>query len=181
MKWPRAVVVCLVTLVAASASAQDVASPVSAQDRDHGSFLGDVVKQVALDPTTYAPAIMAWGATRLDWRSSQVFFRNGYYEHNPRFTVSGLPDDTAIGYADGNRKISIDAVANLQFSLLNNFPERVIERLLIRRYPQHRKLLRTIGWIERSVAASYWAYRLSAGHLRQWQENERRARRLGYR
>jgi hypothetical protein len=172
MKLSRAIVVCLFTLAA---------SPVSAQDQEHESFLRDVVKQVFLDPTTYAPAVVAWHATRLDWRSSQVFFQNGFYEDNPRFTISGRGHDTAIGYAAGNRKIFIDAVANLQFSLVNNLPERVIERLLIRRYPHHRKLLRAIGWIERSAVASYWAYRLSARHFRQWQENERRAAQLGYR
>ena len=59
--------------------------------------------------------------------------------------------------------------------------ERVIERLLMPRYPNHRKLLRAIGWIERSAVASYWTHRLSAGHFRQWQENERRTQQLGYR
>jgi hypothetical protein len=157
-----------------------VASSVAAQDPDRGSFVPDVVKQVFLDPTTYAPAIIAWKATRLDWQSSQIFFQNGYVEHNPHFTVSGRADDTAIGYAAGNRQILTGAIANLQLSLLNNVSERVIERVLISRYPNHRKLLRTIGWIERSAMASIWSYRLSAGHFRQWQENERLARQLGY-
>lgn len=142
--------------------------------------MGDVVKKVALDPTTYAPAIVAWTATQLDWQSSQVFFRNGWFEHNSRFTVSGRHDDIAIGYAAGNRQILTDALAVLQVSMVNNVSERVIERMLMRRYPNHRKLLRTIGWIERSAMASYWSYKLSAGHLRQWQKNERLVRQLGY-
>lgn len=167
----RVIVVALMMLVASS---------VSAQDQDHASFVPDVLKRVILDPTTYAPAIVAWEATRLDWQSSQIFFRNGLFEHNPRFTVSGRGDDTAIGYAAGNRQIFTDSIANLQLSLVNNVSERAMERLLIPRYPNHRKLLRTIGWIERSAMASYWSYRLSAGHFRQWQENERRAQQLGY-
>ena len=170
MNLPRTTVACLMMLLASSVSAQE-----------RGSFLRDVVREVVLDPTTCAPAIVAWEATRLDWRSSQIFFENGWSERNPRFTVSGRADDTAIGYAAGNRKIFTDAVANLQLSLINNIPERVLERLLIQRYPHHRKLFRAIGWIERSAVASYWAYRLSAGHFRQWQANERRAKRLGYR
>ncbi len=97
------------------------ASSVSAQDRDHASFVPDVVKKVILDPTTYAPAIVAWEATCLDWQSSQIFFRNG--------------------------------LSNLQLSLVNNVSARAM--------------------------ASYWSYRLSAGHFRQWQENERRAQQLG--
>jgi hypothetical protein len=171
MSLSRMIVVALMMLVASSGAAQD---------QDHASFVPDVVKKVILDPTTYAPAIVAWEATRLDWQSSQIFFRNGLFEHNPRFTVSGRGDDTAIGYAAGNRQIFTDSIANLQLSLVNNVSERVMERLLMPRYPNHRKLLRTIGWIERSAMASYWSYRLSAGHFRQWQENERRARQLGY-
>jgi hypothetical protein len=62
--------------------------------------------------------------------------------------------------------------------VVNNVSARVLERLLMPRYPNHRKLLRTIGWIERNAIASYWSYRLSAGHLRQWQENERRGYQL---
>jgi len=101
-------------------------------------------------------------------------------EHNPRFTVSGRSDDTAIDDEAGKRLILADAIGNLQRSLLNNVSMRVLERLLMRRSPNHQKLLRTIGWIERSALASYWSYRLSAGHFRQWQENERRAQQLGY-
>jgi hypothetical protein len=62
--------------------------------------------------------------------------------------------------------------------VVNNVSERVLERLLMRRYPSHRRLLRTIGWIERSALASYWSYRLSAAHFRQWHENERQPRTL---
>lgn len=171
MVLSRAIVVALMMLVASS---------VSAQNQDHASFVPDVLKKVIFDPTTYAPAVVAWEATRLDWRSSQIFFQNGSFEHNPRFTVSGRNDDIAISYAAGNRQILTDAIANLQFSLVNNVSARVIERLLMRRYPNYPKLLRAIGWIERSAAASYWSYRLSADHFRQWQENARRAQQLSY-
>lgn len=171
MNLSRAIVVALMMLVASS---------VSAQDPDRASFAPDVIKKVLVDPTTYVPAIVAWGATRLDWRSSQVFFQSGWFEHNSRYTVSGRGDDIAIGYAAGNRQIFRESIADLQLSLVNNVSARVMERLLIPRYPNHRKLLRTIGWVERSAMASYWSYRLSAGHFRQWQENERRARQLGY-
>jgi hypothetical protein len=157
-----------------------VASSVSAQDADHTSFVPGVVKSVILDPTTYAPAIVAWETTHLDWRSSQPFFRNGWREHNPRFTVSGRGDDTALDYAAGNRQILSDAVVNMQVSVLNNVSERVLERLLMPRYSTHRRLLRTIGWIERSAVASYWSYRLSANHFRKWQENVQRAQQLGF-
>jgi hypothetical protein len=162
-------------------TALTVSSSVFAQDPDRASFLPDVIKTVMLDPTTYAPTVVAWEATRLDWRSSQIFFQHGLFEHNPRFTVSGLGNDTAISYGAGNRQILADAMANLQVSLLNNVTDRIIERALLRGHPEHPTLVRAIGWIERSAVASYVSYRQSAGHFRQWQENERRALELGYR
>ena len=158
----RATVVALLMLMA---------SPLSAQEATQAPFVSDVARKVLLDPTTYAPAVLAWAATRLDWGSSQVFFQNGFVEHNARFTISGRADDAAISYRAGNRQILLDAVANLQVSLLNNASERVIERLLQPRFVNHPKLLRTIGFIERSAVASFWTWRLSAGHVRQWQDN----------
>ena len=154
-------------------------SPAPAQEPDHSSLVPDVVKRVVLDPTTYAPAIVGWGATRLDWQSSQVFFQHGFLEANPRFTASGLGGDTAMSYAAGNRQIFADAMVNLQVSVIHNVSGQVIERLLRQRYPNHRTLVRAIGWIERSSMASYWSYRQAAGHFRQWQDNERSARQLG--
>jgi hypothetical protein len=170
MRMSRLAIVCLLTLVA---------PPAFAQPPDGSSFVPDVVKRVVLDPTTYAPAIVAWIATRLDWKSSQIFFRNGFVEENPRFTISGRRADTAISYAAGNRRIVGDAVTDLQFSVINNAAGQVIERILRQRYPDHPRLVRAIGWIERSSMASYWSYRLAEGHFRQWQDNERGIRQLG--
>src|SRR5881628_1285044 len=73
----------------------------SAQDGDRSSFVGDIAKRVVFDPTTYAPALIAYGATIHDWNTSQPLFRNGFVEHNPRFTLSGRSDDVALGYAAG--------------------------------------------------------------------------------
>jgi len=152
----------------------------SAQDRVNELTVPSVLKQVLLDPTTYVPTIVAWQATRLDWQSSQPFFQNGWFERNARFTVSGRSNDTPITYAEGNRQILVDAVANIQLSLINNISARVTERLLIPRYPNHPRLIRAIGWLERSAMASYLTYRLSAEHFRQWQDNERHANELGF-
>ena len=160
-------------------------APASAQDQstdggERSSFLLDTAKAVALDHTTYAPALFYYGTTRLDWNSSQVFFRHGMVEHNERFTISGRPDDVPISYAAGNRLIAGDALTILQMSAVNNVTNNLIERVLIARYPRHRKLFRTIAWIERTGFASYWSYRLTAGHYRQWRANERAARQLGF-
>jgi hypothetical protein len=157
-----------------------VASPASAQDRGRAPLLPAVVEEVLLDPTTYAPAILSWEATRLDWGSSQVFFQNGWVEQNPRFTVSGQSHDTAMGYGAGNREILAEAAANLRLSLVNNVTDRVIEHMLARWQPNHPKLIRAIGWIERTAVASYLSYQLSSEHLSQWEWNEQRAHQLGY-
>src|ERR1700681_3755202 len=69
-----------------------------AQDEKRSSAFADVVKGVALDPTTYAPALIGYHATMKDWNTSQPFFQNGFVEHNQRFTVTGRPDDTALSY-----------------------------------------------------------------------------------
>jgi len=158
-----------------------LASGAAAQDREQPNLVADVVKGVLLDPTTYAPAVITWEATRLDWNSSQVFFRNGYTEHNPNFTLSGRGDDVAMGYSQGNRQILMDAFANLQVSVVNNLSTRIVEHMLVPRYPNHRKLVRTLGWVERSMVASFLTYQMSAVHFRQWQENEQRAQTLGLR
>src|SRR5436305_15335970 len=76
-----------------------------AQEVDHSSFVPDIAKRVVLDPTTYAPAVLAWTATRLDWKSSQIFFQNGFGEGNSRFTVSGRSGDIALDYGAGTRMI----------------------------------------------------------------------------
>jgi hypothetical protein len=165
------VIVLLLTVLASSARAQEQPSV--------GDAAKDVAKRVVLDPTTYAPAIIAYDATVRDWKSSQVFFANGYVERNPRFTFSGRPYDVPVGYGDGKQRILGDAFRTFQVSLIHNVTESIIERTLVTRYPEHRKLFRVLGWIERSAASSYLAYMLSNQHYRQWRFNEQEASRLG--
>jgi hypothetical protein len=158
-----------------------VSVPALAQEPDRAPIAPGVIKDVLLDPTTYVPALVGWKATRLDWDSSQVFFQNGSFEQNPHFTLSGIGGTPALAYGVGNRQILMDAIANLQMSALNNVSMRLVERLLIPRHPTHGKLIRAIGWVERSALASYLTYEMSAGHFRQWQQNDRQAGEFGYR
>lgn len=152
----------------------------SAQDTPAQQFVS-VFKSVVLDPTTYVPAAMTYGAMRLDWQSSQVFFQHGFVEHNSRYTVSGFGDSAAISHRVGNRRIATDSLAVLlQMSVIHNVTERVIERALARRYPNHQKAVRIAGMVERIAGASILSIVLSAGHARQWQKNERLARQLGF-
>lgn len=166
-------VVGVLLLAAPSLSlGQDTAS------RDAPPLLQEVVKRVASDPTTYAPTIVVYTARQLDWSSSQVLFTHGYAEANPRYTVSGRPNDAPIGYAAGNRRIARETLGLLGWSAGNNAASAAIEGVLIRRAPRHRRLIRTLGWIERTAFASYWGYRLSKPRFEQWRDNERIAREL---
>ena len=151
---------------------------VSAQEQP--SLFGDTLKRVLLDPTTYAPAAISYDATMRDWNTSQPFFRNTDFERNERFTISGLPNDRPVSYEAGRRLILSDALVTLQMSLANNVADQLFERALVDRFPNHRKLVRMLGWIERGAFASYMSYYLSAKHYRQAGANELSARQMGF-
>jgi hypothetical protein len=152
----------------------------SAQESNGGSAVGSIFKRVVFDPTTYAPAVIAYDGTMRDWNTSQPFFRNGYFERNERFTLSGLPNDRPLSYEAGRRRILNDAFVTLEMSLINNVGSQIFERVLIDRFPEQRKLVRTLGWIERSAFASFMAYHLSAQHYRQAAANQAYARQMGF-
>ena len=156
-------------------------APAPVHADDWPSAAGSIFRGVAFDPTTFAPAITSYTAERLDWKSSQVFFQHGFLEHNPQFTVSGLPDDVPISYGAGKRVIARNSLEDLASSLVNNIATRIVERTLTQRHPRREKLIRTIGWIERISFAVSLASVQSANHFRQWRRNERLARELGYR
>jgi hypothetical protein len=152
-----------------------------AQAPDEPSFAVDVFKRVVFDPTTYVPAAVAYHSFRLDWDTSQVLFQHGFKEINPRFTVSGYSRDMPISYQAGNRRILDDAVGVFGTSLLNNLIENVFERALLQNSPDHRRLIRTLGWIERITFASYLTYRQSSQHFEQAARNRQMAAQSGFR
>jgi hypothetical protein len=133
----------------------------------------ETVTRVLKDPTTYALPPIVYSAHRLDWDSSQKLFAHGYLEANPNFTITGRVDDVPIGHEAGKRRILRYAAGTIGRSVLNNAACAIVERRLIERYPHRRKLIRTLGWIERSLVTSYWSYRLTHNQVRQWQDNER--------
>src|ERR1700722_10337182 len=124
-KWHQHSAWRTVALVIVGASLVSHSSIVaSAQEQERSSPASTIVKQVVLDPTTYAPAVIAYDATVQDWKTSQPFFRNGFMEGNPRFTISGLPNDLPVSYAEGMRRIAADGVRDLGLSLFNNVTDR---------------------------------------------------------
>lgn len=144
------------------------------------AFAWDVARAVLIDPTTYAPPLISYAAIRQDWKTSQILFANGWLEQNPRFTISGRPNDVPVGYDEGNARIRNAAFGLLQYSTGNNVGARIVERMLIARYPHRKTLIRTLSWVERIAFASILTYHNSAGHLRQASDNRRLAREHGY-
>jgi len=145
-----------------------------------GQFLKDTAKDVVLDSTTYGPFGASWLSKQLDWNSSQVLFRNGYVEDNPDFTINGLSHDKPVGYWSGNARIVRVSLPVLQLSLVNNMLTSAIERMLIYHYPEHRKFIKALGWVEKIAVSGYISYKYSHGNFRQWQINKDKARQLGY-
>lgn len=141
--------------------------------------IGDVARQVATDPTTYAPAAILFTSLRLDWSSSQPLFQQGFVEDNPLYTQSGLPHDVPVSYREGNRRILLDSLANLSPMIVNNTVARFSERALVNRFPDHPKLIHALGWIERISFSAYLSYQLSSRHFEQWQRNKQMAAALG--
>lgn len=150
-----------------------------AQDDGHSNVVLDLTKAVLFDPTTYAPAALSYTSQRMDWKTSQVLFNAGWVEHNARFTVSGRPDDKPISFAEGNKQIRRDALLHLQESVVNNLSTQIFERVLAQKYPEHRKLFKVLGWVERISFASYVGYMASANHFQQVQKNQEMARLYG--
>ena len=159
---------------------------VSAPSRGHAQtgtesrpLVWDLVRSVLVDPTTYAPAAAAYESKLWDWKTSQPLLRHGWLEQNPRFTVSGLPNDVPKSYGAGRREIGRQTLLTLQLSVTNNLVAGICERTLGAAYPTHRKLVRTLSWVERLAAASLLSYAESVEHLRQGRRNQRLVRALG--
>lgn len=144
------------------------------------TFAWDVARAVLIDPTTFAPAVISYRAIKRDWTTSQVLFEHGWVEQNPRFTISGKPNDVPVSYGEGTKRVRVAALGVLQYSAANNAAVSVVERLLIARYPHHKTLIRRLSWVERIAFASILTYRNSAEHLRQASNNRRLAREYGY-
>ncbi len=163
--------VCLVLLTGFGREAM-------AQNKVAG-FVKGVAKDVLVDPTTYGPLGASLLGKKLDWDTSQIFFEHGHGEMNPNYAVNG-PGSKAVSYATGNRKLVVESLLNFQLSIGNNAVTSAAERLLLMKYPEHRKLVKTIGWIEKVAANGYIGYYFSHLNFHQWQANKDRARQLGY-
>jgi len=157
-----------------------IAPSASAQEEPRSNVVVDVAKSVALDPTTYAPSIFSYTSMRMDWKSSQPLFQQGWLERNPRFTISGRPNDRPISFDAGNRQITKMALMHLQESVINNASTHIFERVLAQKYPEHRTLFKTLGWVERIGFASYMSYLASVNHFRQSERNIELAKQYGY-
>ena len=152
----------------------------AAQEREP-SVIGHAIKATFLDPTTFAPAAFTYDGTMRDWNTSQPFFRNGFVEQNARFTRSGRSGDIAISYEAGRSQILRDSLSVLAVSAVHNFGTQLIQQGLRERFPEHRKMVSVLGWIERSAVASAMSFALAGPHYRQAQLNQRMSNSLGLR
>jgi hypothetical protein len=172
---------CLSTSALLAVFTLATAGPVSAQENGkQSSAVADVIKGVVFDPTTYAPALISYDATMRDWNTSQPFFQNGYVERNARFTLTGLSNDRPVSYVVGRNQIVKDTLATFGFSVVQNTTSRIVERALLAKYPEHRKMVKTIGWAQRIGMAALISYQLSAAHYRQAGVNAQQSRALGF-
>ena len=177
MRLPRISGVALALFVTLAAS-----TPAAAQaPPEQPSLLGGTVKATLLDPTTYAPSAVLYQSMLLDWKSSQPFFAHGFVEANARYTTTGLPHSTPLSYAAGKRQILKDSLVILPGMIANNALSHLMERRLIESHPEHRKLFRVLGVVQRVSLSALISYRLSAGHFQQWQKNQQMASQFGYR
>ncbi len=141
-----------------------LATTVHAQER---ISVVSIVTSVAVDPTTYAPALIYRAALKADWDSSQPLFARGYVEKNKMFSRAGLP----ISYEEGNGKIDKLALRFLADSLMHNAASHGFEALLKRNYPDHKKLLTILGWAERIAVNGYLARKMATQHYEQAARN----------
>ena len=139
-----------------------------------------IARNVLLEPTTYASGVISSRSDPLGLEEVAGALAHGWVEANPRFTISGRPNDNPVSYVAGRRIIRGTALSILRHSVMNNFAAGISARLLEMRYPSHKKLIRTLSWIERIGFASFVTYRNSADHLRQARANRRLAREYGY-
>jgi hypothetical protein len=172
---------CLTAFVTVAALGVFPVRHAAAQDESTTPGVADVFKGVVFDPTTYAPALISYDATMRDWKTSQVFFHNGFMERNARFTISGLPNDVPVGYEEGRQLILKDTLTTLGVSAAQNLTSRLVERALLSHYPDHPKVIKTIGWIQRIAVGVLMSYHLSEAHYRQAAFNTQQARELGLR
>lgn len=162
--------------VSAQASAQEA----RATSKSVAALAVEATKQTLLDPTTYAPAGLLYVSSRLDWDSSQAFYAHGDLEENPRFTITGRPHDTPLSYGDGNIVLLKDALTIASGSIVHNVVSHFTVDVLVIRHPEHAKLWKTLGWIERVGVGLSISYVLSSQHFEQWQTNKRLAAERGY-
>jgi hypothetical protein len=175
-RWLR----CFTTSALAAVLTMMAATAIFAQETDHPSAVTSVFKGVILDPTTYAPALISYDATMRDWNTSQPFFQNGYVERNARFTLTGRSYDSPVSYGVGRNQITKDTLTAFGVSAVQNTASRMVEQVLMSKFPNHRKAVKAIGWMQRIAVASAMSYQLSADHYRQATLNAQRARELGF-
>ena len=74
-----------------------------------------------------------------------------------------------------------DTLTTLGVSAVQNATSRIVEQAFLAKFPNHRKIVKTIGWVQRIAIASAMTYKLSSPHYRQAGINAQQASELGFR
>jgi hypothetical protein len=157
-----------------------VGSPIAAAAQERTDDRTSFAVEVLRDPTVYVPSALLYTSMRLDWNSSQPFFQHGFLEQNARYTQSGRSMDTPLSYSAGNQQILKDALLILPVSFVNSAMAHFVERKMSDRFPEHRKLWKTLSWVERAAFAGIASYQISSPHFHQWQLNQQLAQQYGF-
>lgn len=174
---------CLLLLLAAALVPKQVEAQPPTDPEKFGviSEVKSSIRQALADPTSYIPAIAEYAGKKLDWDSSQVFFRHGYGEMNVEFTTTGRPGGPPIGRGAGDRKIARYALETVSISIVHNTASGILEKCLFNKAqtPNRRRLIRALFIAERAIVASLVSIKTSKANYLQWQINNRRAGSLG--
>ena len=154
----------------------------SAQSDDGDSNLfWDITRSVVFDPTTYAPATLAYTSMNLRLAELSAAVPQWLGRAEPSFYGERPAERYSRQLYGRERKIRQMALLHLQESIVNNAAANIFERVLAEKYPQHRKLFKVLSWMERIAFASYVSYMASANHFKQAERNRQLAIQYGYR
>ena len=171
MRWPKYLLVSLLTgiimttppLIAGAAPPEAESQNLEGrgEQTDLSTSLATAFSPAARNPLTYAPAALVGVASSLDWASSQRYFRQGWFESNPGFSVSGNRNAEPLSPGAGYRRLVVHEVLPVLATSIavNTFS-----------YWLEQKGLRRVGRILRWTTGGALTA-VSARSFRQWQRN----------
>lgn len=158
----------------------DAPVPPSPPDAPSSHPVWKLLRDVAIDPTTYAPGLAKYLAGAADWKTSQPLFEHGWMEANPEFTASGEPNSAPKNYRDGMAVIRNGALKHVAIEAGNNALVDAVTRKLMDSHPDRATLIRALGWAEKIGLSGLESYWQGQPHYAQAQRNKALAKDHGF-